>query len=624
MPKTRSPIARIIFSAIVAFALAAVSLPQFFVDSAYGTIDAAFLVAAPLAAFAIVTWLALPAIAEHFSRPLFLSGWIAVPLALIDFCLIQRAFPAGWQQTFLILILFSFYSIFIHQMSERLLRAAKSFFTSLVNYALAGVFLVFDAGILALAVTNPGVYHPEQFVPPAANIPWILLGLLLGFAVNGIILDTLEKWGWLNWIRNRNWGECIEENLNGIFAAFTVGFGYFLLAHGFNPPVDSISLNNTFFASDTYFWQVRLGTEEGYTIGRAVHPLALLFMRGASSVLQFFLGGDWRLAALMLVAMAGAGCVFLLWRFIYTASGNASYALGFSGILAFSTAHLIFGSVTETYIFSAFGLLLFFVLLQKPEREPNSFLFAGLLNLGITVSNVAQSLIGFWVVKRDGKQWFTFAMRLASLAVALTVLTASIYPRAITFFFVPSDLFYETRHTGFMGRADSIPKRLVTLGKNLFLTNVVAVPPEVTVVDKAGRPPFPNLIFFSKPYGLNEFRSNRYQIAPFVIWVGALLFAFVQFFRKRKESPHAKFQATFLIILAFNFLLHINYGFDTFLYTPDWTYALVLFVGLSLLDFKDRPWLHWTLAALLFFLVLSNGVFLLTLTRILQPYLVAP
>lgn len=621
MPKTLSPIARIIFSVLFAAALAAVSLPQFFTDSTYKAVDAAFLIAAPIVAFGILIWLALPTIFQHISRPLLVSGFIAIPLALIDLFLIQRAFPTGWQQAFVTLVLFSFYSIFLHQMSERLLRAAKSFFTSLVNFALAGVFLVFDAGILALAVTNPDVYHPEQFIPPTQNLPWILLGLFAGFAINGIILDALEKWGWLNWIRNRNWGERIEENLPGILAAFTVCFGYFLLAHGFNPPVDAISLNNTFFASDTYFWQVRLGTEEGYSIGRAVHPLALLFMRGASSLLRFFLGGDWRLAALLLVAMTGAGCVFLLWRFIYNASGSASYALGFSGILAFSTAHLVFGSVTETYIFSAFGLLLFFVLLQKPEREPNSFLFAGLLNLGITVSNVAQSLIGFWMVKRDGKQWFTFAMRLASLAVALTVLTASIYPRAITFFFVPSDLFYETRHTGFMGRADSIPKRLVTLGKNLFLTNVVAVPPEVTVVDKAGRPPFPKLNFFSKPYGLNEFRSNRYQIAPFVIWVGALLFAFVQFFRKRKASPHFKFQATFLIILAFNFLLHINYGFDTFLYTPDWTYALVLFVGLSLLDFKDRIWLNWTLAALLLSLVLANGVFLLTLTRILQPYL---
>ncbi|MBI5935508.1 MAG: hypothetical protein HY867_17540 [Chloroflexi bacterium] len=621
MPKTLSPIARILFSILFALALAAISLPQF-LSSTYKTVDTAFLIAAPIVAFGILIWLALPTIFEHISHPLLLSGFVALPLALIDLCLIQRAFPAGWQQAFVTLVLFSFYSIFFHQMAERLMRAAKSFFTSLAHFALAGVFLVFDAGILALVSANPGVYHPEQFIPSIQNLPWILLGLLAGFAINGIILGALEKWGWLNWIQNRNWGERIEENLPGIFAAFTVCFGYFLLAHGFNPPVDSISLNNTFFASDTYFWQVRFGTEEGYSIGRAVHPLALLFMRGASSTLRLFLGGDWRLAALMLVAMTGAGCAFLLWRFIYNASGSASYALGFSGILAFSTAHLIFGSVTETYIFSAFGLLLFFVLLQKPERENNSFLFAGLLNLGITVSNVAQSLIGFWMVKRDGKQWFTFAMRLASLAVALTILTASIYPRAITFFFVPSDLFYETRHTGFVGRADSIPKRLVTLGKNLFLTNVVAVPPEVTVVDKAGRPPFPKLNFFSKPYGLNEFRSNRYQIAPFVIWVAALLFAFVQFFRKRKASPHFNFQATFLIILAFNFLLHINYGFDTFLYTPDWTYALILFVGLSLLDFKDRVWLNWTLAALLFSLVLANGVFLLTLTRILQPYLV--
>ena len=38
----------------------------------------------------------------------------------------------------------------------------------------------------------------------------------------------------------------------------------------------------------------------------------------------------------------------------------------------------------------------------------------------------------------------------------------------------------------------------------------------------------------------------------------------------------------FALSLLFNFILHLSYGFEPFLYSPDWAYALIFFVGLSL------------------------------------------
>ena len=38
----------------------------------------------------------------------------------------------------------------------------------------------------------------------------------------------------------------------------------------------------------------------------------------------------------------------------------------------------------------------------------------------------------------------------------------------------------------------------------------------------------------------------------------------------------------FALSLLFNFILHLVYGFEPFLYSPDWAYALIFFVGLSL------------------------------------------
>jgi hypothetical protein len=45
----------------------------------------------------------------------------------------------------------------------------------------------------------------------------------------------------------------------------------------------------------------------------------------------------------------------------------------------------------------------------------------------------------------------------------------------------------------------------------------------------------------------------------------------------------------FLLCLLFNFLIHLNYGQELFLYSPDWTYALILFTAFGLAPFaKNR------------------------------------
>ena len=63
-------------------------------------------------------------------------------------------------------------------------------------------------------------------------------------------------------------------------------------------------------------------------------------------------------------------------------------------------------------------------------------------------------------------------------------------------------------------------------------------------------------------------------------------------------------QAALAVNLLFNFILHMNYGDDPILYSPDWTYALVLFFGISFESLGENKWLQVLLfvfaAALLF------------------------
>lgn len=577
--------------------------------------DRLFLVAVPACAFAFLLWLGLPAVWARVSKPALSSALAAWPPSLILLALIQRAYPAGWSQMCLAALFVTIFGCVIFLARDWLARGARQFLQWRILIP-AAVFLLFDAGVILLALQFSSLFHPDQFLPPASNLAWIGIGLLTGLATLGLAVSRLR----LDETRREALGSWLETNLPGLAAAAAVFIASFILAHGFNPPVDGLSLNNTFFASDTYFWQVRFGTPEGYPIDRAVHPLSLLILRAASSTLAFLLNGDWRLAALTLVALTAAACVFLAWTFVLRATGRPSYALTFSGLLALSAAHLVFGSVTETYIFSAFGLLLFFVFLLRRERPPQGFLLPGLLTLGITITNVVQSLIGFALVRRDGREWLRFTSLLLAAGVALTVLAAVVYPGSIRLFYVPSDLLMESQHAAHLEGGARLSSRFAQVSKNLFFYDVVAVPPTVSIVTKEGRPSFPKFNYFQPPFGLKEYLSNRFALPPFLLWSLLLAGAGIGFLRRGKHSPWFSFQLTFLAILVFNLGMHLFYGFEPFLYTPNWTYALLLFAALSLDGMKKQEWVDWALILFLALLLVNNGLFLRVLANHLLPF----
>jgi len=93
-----------------------------------------------------------------------------------------------------------------------------------------------------------------------------------------------------------------------------------------------------------------------------------------------------------------------------------------------------------------------------------------------------------------------------------------------------------------------------------------------------------------------------------------------RFIWRGKKSPFFPFQLAFLSVLLLNLILHLFYGREPFLYTPNWTYALLLFIALSFADLPKREWLEWTLLLFLFLLLVNNGSFLLLMTSHLSPY----
>ena len=75
--------------------------------------------------------------------------------------------------------------------------------------------------------------------------------------------------------------------------------------------------------------------------------------------------------------------------------------------------------------------------------------------------------------------------------------------------------------------------------------------------------------------------------------------------------------------LAFNFLMHLFYGTELFLYTSYWMYALVFFIALALSEFAYKKWFEYTLTIFLLVLMTNNFWFIITILRALAPFYAA-
>jgi len=346
------------------------------------------------------------------------------------------------------------------------------------------------------------------------------------------------------------------------------------------------------FTTDTYrdyYW-------------RSVHPFVLLIIRPLVWLTSLLLKGDKLYAAFVLVAMAGALCVFLAWYFVRSLTGNSMYALLIASLLGASAAHLVFGSLLETYIFLAAIMLVFLVLLLK-AKPMIALLGTGLLSFGITITNFIQTVIAFILVKRDFKKWLKYGLIVGALVIPLALLNNLVYPNSQPYFFIPTNLTVEADNTF----SPSIARGGAIL-RVMFLHSIVA--PDPLILEE--EIPFLKVwIFKASPMRLSEY-STWYGTTLAFIWTG-LLFSGGFLFIKGLKQQDNRFAFAFILILLFNFILHLRYGKDIFLYSANWTYALILFLGLAWRELADKRWFQIILLVFLALLLVNNSRLILTM-----------
>jgi len=399
----------------------------------------------------------------------------------------------------------------------------------------------------------------------------------------------------------------IQANLPGILLAIFFLATYLIFAESINFP--DVRTVDQFFDMDISDWLARfaMASPQGVNMVRAVHPAVLLFLRPWVWFLALFLHQDRVQAVFLMNALAGSGCVFLTWLITKRASGNTAYSLLFASILGASSAHLLLSSMLETYIYSALALLLFFLLIQNGNTSLMFTVPAGVLVFGITITNIVQTCILYFLKSPRIKVIIKYVLMVLFVTALLNLLQVWLYPGNAKSLFVPSNLLNEQKY-----RFDPFEFSWRTMGRfhlmaRAILLYGIAAPTPFILTQELGVD-YPNFRTFQISGG--EFHVAGYTgLADITVkfWIIILLIAGIIFiFNGLKHPEQMSLSMGLLLCLGFNLGLHMVYGDDPLLYSPNWVYALVLFVAFSLQKWADHKWLHLALAVFLVLLMSTN------------------
>ena len=504
-------------------------------------------------------------------------------------------------------------------------RAARSFRDGFLSRPL-NIFLCFTLPLLLAGLLYGSLQFPSMFIWIYISVPQEWFGLFLAGAIVagtwGIsLLEQFESRGYYERFRQTKLFAFIKENLPGLYAGGMFFVINLVLARALNHT--AFSINSVVFEADAGPWMSILGLPEGEDVNRSVHPMVLLTLRPLVRLVGIFMAEKWYLAPMLVVAAMSGLCVLMAWIFVRRATGRDTYAFIFAVLLGSTPAHLLFGSLTETYVFGMTSLIFFFLLIQAGEKRFWVLVPTGLFVFGITITNIAQGVIGLFFNKFGFWRLVRYCVLIITGGIALTALTSVLYPGRQTFFFVPADLAFEARFSKpvYEAPADRLLNKFQLVTRTMFFYGVTAPKPIEDIARKHADPTIDLKTYKShdRVYASYVGLAN----VPLAMWLVVLGGSFLFFLKGLRTSPHLPLMLGLLGSLAFNFFLHMNYGTELFLYTPYWVYALVFFMALAYAELAGRKWFEAFLTIFLLLLMINNAWFIFVVLRGLAPYFAA-
>ncbi len=528
----------------------------------------------------------------------FFSNFYREPLRFVFLALALNVFSAA-----------IFYGL-LDELIARLRGGLRAEWPGLLVYLLASSLTL---GGFLVSSRYPELFDARLLLMDSSRLPLFLGLTLLSVPVTTLLLRRARG------LIPPTLSDLLRFYTPGLLLAAIFFITYFIFAETLNFP--NHRTLDQYFDLDISAWLARLTTAspaEITDVVRAVHPAILLFLRPLVWFISLFLNEDRLHAAFLLHALTASACVFLAWRIVKRMTGRTVYALIFASLLGASASHLLLGSMLETYIYSALALLIFVTILQKEKLSLPATIPAGVLIFGITVTNLAQAVALYFVKRPRLKTISIFLLLVIGFGLILNALQVAIYPAAN--FLWPSNVRGEQAYQFDLLESDwRMFGRLSLVTRAVALYGVVAPTPFI-LTEELGTP-YPNFRTFEITIG--EFHVAGYDGLADVtvkLWMGILLVGFLLFAWDWFKKNRSGLGFGLLMCLGFNLFLHIIYGDDPMLYSPDWIYALVLFLAIAFQGFANNKWFQLAAIGFLALMMTVNVGLLQQIMEVSRPF----
>ncbi len=478
----------------------------------------------------------------------------------------------------------------------------RSAWTSILVLSLA---VALDVATIMLAWQFPGLFNRRILFMNSPLFTAFAALTIPSMASSILILKWMLRSDFRGRLQGTHVWLFIQQNLAGLMLAACFFFAYFTLTQCINFP--GYNTVDQFFDTDISEWLSRLAyIQPKQFMARAVHPAILLFLRPFVELFAILVHGDKFQAVFLLHALTGASCVFLAWMIAKHISGNTAFGLIIASLLGAGASHLLLSSMIETYIYSAFAILLFVLLMQLDKTDLRHTVPVGVLVFGITITNLFQTCILYVFKHPRIRVIIKYVVLVFAITLILNVIQVQVY-QYVKALYNPADLLFEQKYkVGYLTRSWGLTGRFHLIVRAILLYAIVAPKPFILTTEIGVDIP----AFSVFKITIGEFHVAGYTgLADFTVrfWMVILLAAGILFVWNLFKSPRQMSLPLALVAcMGFNLLLHIFFGDDPMLYSPDWAYALVLFVAYALQTWADRKWVHAVLSVFLGLMMTVN------------------
>ncbi|MFC1497794.1 discoidin domain-containing protein [Verrucomicrobiota bacterium] len=338
-----------------------------------------------------------------------------------------------------------------------------------------------------------------------------------------------------------------------------------------------------------------------------VHPLFVLLINPFGVLLAKIFPVPQ--AVLILNTIIGILIVWTAYLFFANAGLSFFQTLLWSVLTGASACNMFFAIIPERHITASLAITFMCLSAIKYSGRIKKFLPAGILSLGITITNFFQCLILFAAsllnklpssngkIIKIIKKTTAFSAATLVTTTALSLIQSWIWPHT-RFFFIPSVYKEETSFLFTPDNLKALFTRFLELLSHIFYFNIAA--------------PSPLLRHDTLMFDLRSFACYSF-VGCLTITLWSILAALSIYLFSRGHRRWSKIQAGLLLCILFNVFLHMFYGDDFFIYTTNWTFIVIAATALTFSSGISRPMNRLTnilLSGLVCLTIFNNYMFI--------------